>query len=383
MARTVPRIILPVVIITFVTGWLFGRVTWRDDVVPPPSSVTGSSSDPIDHILPAEFEPHDALLLSYIDEQEAHELMCDAIEAVHENIDIVMLVPDDYARRRIQELLSERDTPVSDLTFVNYGTNNAWVRDYGPLVVRSRSGRPVIVKTQYGVDYYPGKEFADQAPELLARELGISLINAPLVMENGNVLSNGAGLCATTRKLIAANAKYGYNEADLARKFRSYFGAGQVVLLDAIDGERNGHIDMFATFTGPDSIVVGQLPDYLTSGNARILDQNAARLAEVQTGFGPLKVHRIPMPVPDGKNWFTYTNVVYANGVLLVPHYDTVDRAIEEEALAVYRRLLPGWRIVSLDCSGWITNGGALHCAIMTVNRLPRKMQPVRGSATD
>ena len=47
------------------------------------------------------------------------------------------------------------------------------------------------------------------------------------------------------------------------------------------------------------------------------------------------------MPVPDGQNWFTYTNVVYANEVLLVPHYDTVDRAIEEEALAVYRRLLP------------------------------------------
>lgn len=372
MTRTVPKVLLPVLIVTFVAGWLFGRGSGpKPSTAPPVDSAIGVSV-PIERVLPGEFEPHDALLFSCIDEEPARELVADAIAAVHPEIDAVVLVPDSDMQDKFEQLLRERGTPLSEVTFVEFRTNNVWARDFGPLVVRSRTGRPEFVDTEYGVDYY-GKEFADHAPELLSRQLRIPMVSAPLVMENGNVLSNGAGLCLTTRKLLTANQRHGYGEADIARKFRTFFGAGEVVFLDAINGEPTGHVDMFATFTGPDSIVVGELPDNLTGGNARVLNQNASRLAEVQTTFGQLQVHRIPMPVPTDENWYSYTNVVYANGILLVPHYDDVDKAIEDEALAVYRRLLPDWKIISLDCSQCIAFGGALHCTIMTLNRLPRR----------
>lgn len=383
MVKTVPKILLPVLIVTFVAGWLFGRVSGPGGPVPPPTEPDVGASVAIDRVLPGEFESHDALLFSYIDEGPACELMANVIAAVHTEIDAVILVPDSSAQGRIEQLLKERDAPLSDVTFINFRTDNVWARDFGPLVVRSRSGRPEFVNTHYGAKDYPGKDFADRAPELLSRELQIPMVTAPLVMENGNILSNGAGVCVTTRKIVATNQLYGYSEADVARKFRSYFGAGQVMFLDAIEGEPTGHVDMFATFTGPNSIVVGQLPDNLTGGNAKVLDRNAARLSDVETAFGRMDVHRIPMPVPVGDSWFSYTNVVYANGILLVPHYDVVAAGVEDEVLAVYRQLLPDWKIVSFDCSQFIEHAGALHCTIMTLNRLPRRRKPLNADAVE
>jgi agmatine/peptidylarginine deiminase len=170
--------------------------------------------------------------------------------------------------------------------------------------------------------------------------------------------------------LLEKNRRAGYSKSHLTDTIERLFGARQVVYLEPLRGEPNGHIDWFATFTSSDTIVIG---DYRGTDpvNARLLDQHAERLAGLTTASGPLKVVRIPMP-PRGKLYFggTYTNVVFANGVLLVPSYPEASPELEREAFEVFRRLLPGWRVVGIECPKHIIRQGALHCAAANLYRV-------------
>ncbi len=87
---------------------------------------------------------------------------------------------------------------------------------------------------------------------------------------------------------------------------------------------------------------------------------------------GPLKVVRIPMPPRSDDHWRTYTNVFFANGLILAPAYGDLDPAGQRNAHAILQRHMPGWRVVGIEVSGLIANGGALHCISMNAPRLTR-----------
>jgi agmatine/peptidylarginine deiminase len=177
-------------------------------------------------------------------------------------------------------------------------------------------------------------------------------------------------LCLVSARLPDKNCQAGYPESHVTNTIKRLFGATQVVYLEPLDDEPTGHVDWFATFTSSDTIVIG---DYRGTDpvNARLLDEHAERLAGVTTANGPLKVVRIPMP-PRGEQYVggTYTNVVFANGVLLVPSYPEASAELEREAFDVFRRLLPDWRVVGIECPKHTGRHGGLHCAVANLYRV-------------
>ena len=60
------------------------------------------------------------------------------------------------------------------------------------------------------------------------------------------------------------------SETQIRRYFRDYLGCAQLILVHPMDGEGTGHIDMFATFTATDTVVVGQFNSHIDAVNARI-----------------------------------------------------------------------------------------------------------------
>jgi hypothetical protein len=78
------------------------------------------------------------------------------------------------------------------------------------------------------------------------------------------------------------------------------------------------------------------------------------------------------MPPSGPDVWRTYTNVVYANGTLLVPSYPGVTPHLENEALTTFQHLLPEWRIVPVDCNQLISLGGGVHCMTLNLSRVAR-----------
>jgi agmatine/peptidylarginine deiminase len=215
----------------------------------------------------------------------------------------------------------------------------------------------------------------------LAAVLGKRTVRAPITIHHGNLLSNGRGLCIATTRLIQENIGRGYDADDVAQILRKFYGAKEVVFLDRLRGEPTGHVDMFATFTSPDVVVIGKYSRESDPVNAAILDRNAERLAVVPAPCGPLDVVRVPMPPRMSSEigfWPTYTNVAYANGTLLVPVCPGRDPEGKTVALGLYRRLLPDWTIVGIDVSSILIRGGGIHCVTASLPDL----ENVPGAAT-
>jgi agmatine/peptidylarginine deiminase len=319
-------------------------------------------------VLPGEFERCDGLLLApdmESDEAERRALL-EVIAQASKHVQVYVLVQD----RAHQEALAQAIQGLAlqgDVRFLDAPFHSTWVRDYGPLVVKSFEGGYEMLDFDYAPGYHArDRQLDDWVPSAVAKALGFRLVSVPLSLEGGNVLSNGAGLCLTTTHLQSVNPDC--SERDVARVVRRFLGGQQLVILEPLVGEATGHVDMFCTFTAPDTVVVAQCDPADDADNAAVLNRNARVLSGVKTHCGPLKVVRVPMP-PRTKEqrWLTYTNVVYANGLLIVPSYRGAAKDLEEQALATYRRLLPGWKVVSVDATPLVSKLGSLHCAALNL----------------
>jgi len=346
-------------------------------------------------VIPAEFEQQQALLLAWekLPRYEAdmkyllpqRQVLADIIAASYKTVPVVVLVSDKESRQSARQALSERDVPLAEITFIDLPFDSLWARDYGPVCVRSTDGRIEWRHHQYemtakgwtDVDGTPIRRPQDAVVTgKLAHLTGTPSARVPLVLFGGGIASNGEGLLLVSSDIVNWNEdKYGYSEAEITRLLEEHYGARQVVYLDALREEPTGHLDFFATFVAADTVVIGHYPPDHDYQNAQLLNSHARRLAGIETSHGPLKVARITM-APHDSRFFggTYTNVVFANGSLLVPSYGIGQ---DLDAVETYQRLLPGWKIVPINCGALIIGEGAAHC--VTLN-LPRWPGPLRTS---
>ena len=314
--------------------------------------------------LPAEFERQQALLLACHELlSEVPELFAEIVRETAGYVTVVALVSDMEEYRLARAILARYRVRGNHVRYITCPHNTMWSRDYGPFVVRHRDGTSAVIDAEY--DFNRGND--DLVPSQLARRLQLPLVQVAMRIEGGNLLGNGRGLYIATEELLHVNSERGLTEAAAAEVLRGCFGATELVMLEPLVGEMTGHVDMFATFTSPHTVVVGSIDSQADPENAAILDRNAAKLADVRTPRGPLNVVRIPMGPHDDGVWRSYTNVIYANGLLLMPIYPGVDQAGQRQAMQTYARLLPGWRIVGLDVRALSELGGALHCISMNL----------------
>jgi agmatine/peptidylarginine deiminase len=333
-----------------------------------------------------EFEHQDTLLLAcargpatdnpYITlNGNAHEqevaVMCEIARLAQETMKVIILLPDQRTERRVEERLQQPSISDEAIRLIRLPVQSRWIRDCGPVGII----RPDRSLGLLDADFVDGIAnlipHEDRFPRLLAAQLQTPTTRVPLTLQHGNFLSNGRGLCVLTDRVIADNQSRGYDAADITQIIKAFYGATQVVFLEPLQGESTGHVDMFATFTSADTIVVGEYPAQIEPINASVLNRNAEKLKLLEVADRRLTVRRIPMPPPVHTNfgavfWPTYTNVVYANGVLLVPVYPGLDPAGATCALETYQQLLGEWTICPVNATSLIAQGGSLHC--LTVN---------------
>jgi agmatine deiminase len=365
------------VIERFAVGWDVGDAALsirQTDLVPPPAPRTNAAAAKnvgdgklhvLDCRLPGEFEHQRALLLACNDLlNTAPNLLVEIARHAAGKIDLVVLVSNVEDYDAAKRLLNANFIPLHSIRFAELSHDTMWARDYGPIIVRSTSGRDVVVDAGYDL----GRPNDDVVPTDFANLLNLPVVQMPLRLDGGNLVSNGDGLAITTQRLFEENGEI--EEQSVRALLRGTYGLKRVVVLEPLVGESTGHVDMFATFTSPDTVVIGQYDPAIDEENAAILDRNAEKLAQGRTANGPLRVVRVPMPNHDDGNWRTYTNVIFANGVLMVPTYAGTDRTKQRQALATYMKLLPGWKVVGVDASRIIESAGALHCITMNLGPL-------------
>lgn len=201
------------------------------------------------------------------------------------------------------------------------------------------------------------------------------MADVPIHVEGGMLLSNGKGIAIGSKAITAYNRDFGFSDQTIERELRRITGADQMLLVDTLIGEKTNHIDLFIAFTDANTVVVSQSEDR-NDPNAKILDRAAELLGTLKSGGKNLRVVRIPIPESDGQSFPSYTNVVFANGMLLVPSYaGEANREREAAVRDIYQRLLPGWQIQFIDCTRLRQRGGALHCLVSNLG--PSRFAPV------
>jgi agmatine/peptidylarginine deiminase len=315
--------------------------------------------------LPADFEPVEAILV--VGDRlgrEFPDVLRRLAAAVTTQARLRLLVADAPGRLAVERLLASVPVPRDRLDFVEVPTDTVWLRDFGPVFVTGTDGSRAAIDLEYSLR---NRHKDNAVASLVARAMGTPSVRLPVLLEGGNLLSNGQGLCVVTALAMNRNIGRGYDAAAVIDGLRKSLGIEQLVVLEPLWGDPTGHVDMFACFTAADTIVVGAYPASLDPTSARILDRNAAMLAKVRLGTGPLRVVRVPMPSHEDGVWRTYTNGIFANRLYLMPTYAGVDLPQQTAAMDVFRKLLPGWEVTGLDAGPLIKEGGALRCISVQV----------------
>jgi agmatine/peptidylarginine deiminase len=339
----------------------------------PAVATADDASDPLP--APGEFDDQSALLLGGTELIAFHpRIFRDVVAAAARNLPVICLVNSDDEAQLGRSVLRGVALPQGKVRFLTVPLNTMWVRDYGPLLVRRPDGGAVALDADYSpaanLEHRP---LDDAAPATIAKALAVPCSPLPLRLEGGNFLVNGEGLAVTTSSVLGANGDRAYDANAIRSILRRRLGVHDWVCLQPLEGEPTGHADMFVTLVAPDVAVVAQCPSAADAANAAILDKAARMLAGRATRRGPMQVHRIPLPPCRMGVWRSYNNVLFANGTLIVPTFADVDRRTEAAALAVYQKLLPGWKIVAVPADALAANEGLLHCVALN---LPAFLRP-------
>ena len=258
---------------------------------------------------------------------------------------------------------------VPDVAIHDIPTNDAWIRDHGPVFLSHSAGAPpALVDWGYNAwgGKYPPFDLDNRVPGQIAALTGRRRFEPGIILEPGAIDGNGRGtLLAAQRCLTHENRNPGLSTADLERYLADYLGARHVLWLDGelAGDDTDGHVDQLARFVGPTTVVAAVERDPADENYAPLAANHRRLRAMTDQDGRPLEVIALPMPRPiyfeKTRLPASYANFYIANGVVVVPQFD--DPA-DREAMAILARLFPGRQICGLPAADLVWGLGAYHC---------------------
>ncbi len=322
----------------------------------------------------ADFEPQRAILISVCELLPTHEkVFLQILDACNGHIEVGVLVNDKKQLIDTVRLLLKQNVEYSHVKFYHLDLDTIWLRDFGPRIAQLENG-----SVAFDFLYEGTRPRDEKMPKAWSDLTGERYHAVPWTMQGGNFLFNGRGVALTTERIFDDNHVRFKNplpgtDPEIERRemvineFRKECNLSQVVVLEALRNEATRHVDMFAAFVADDHVLISQLDRQGDPVNAALLDRNAERLRNVELDDGrKLKVTRIPTPPREGKYWSTFTNVIFANDLILLPAFSSDQNAYVERAVAVYKSVLPKHKVVVVDTSTLKKLEGSVHC--MSIN---------------
>ncbi|HZH81836.1 MAG TPA: agmatine deiminase family protein [Phototrophicaceae bacterium] len=332
--------------------------------------------------MPAEWEPHEATWLGW-----PHEVtdwpgkfavipwaFAEIVRHLSRVERVFLLVENREAQSRVRSILKKSGANLDAVDFFIVPTDRGWMRDSGPISVRSESGEVAFNNFKFnGWAKYPNHKkdaaVVAKANKTLKRRLWQPQHKGRrVVLEGGSIDVNGRGTLLTTEECLLSKVQErnpGFTKHDYADVFREYLGVTNVLWLKSgIAGDdTHGHVDDLTRFVNPTSVVTIVESDS-KDANFAPLQENLASLKTMKDQDGnPLNVETLPMPTPvyfdDFRLPASYANFYIANKLVLVPTFnDSNDRV----ALNTLARLFPDREIVGIPCRDLVLGLGTIHC---------------------
>jgi agmatine deiminase len=279
------------------------------------------------------------------------------------------------ANVRSRAILSDAGIDSASLHILPIPTDDVWIRDYGPISVRSAADHAIHRFLNWGYNAWGGKyppyDSDDAVPGKLSDLLNRPLHTPNMILEGGSIDTNGEGILLTTESvLLNPNRNPHFDREAIESRLMSELGQEQIIWLGSgLQGDdTDGHIDDLARFIDRDTIVATRCKDP-DDVNHATLEENLERLKAARTLSGvPFRIVELPMPdtrtsdpTVDGSDHVpsSYANFYIANGRLLMPAYDPRTDGLAVEILSGLR---PDLEVVPLDCRDLVWGQGSIHC---------------------
>jgi agmatine deiminase len=248
---------------------------------------------------------------------------------------------------------------------LEFGSDDSWARDAGPIFVKDGDGNDALVKfgfNSWGNRWHPYDQDA-LIPDRIARHFGVPLFSAPMILEGGSFFVDGEGTLITTEQcLLNPNRNPHMSREEIEQTLQDYLGVTKVIWLpfghslDTGPTGTDGHIDGVAQYIAPGKIFL----EYPSSPDSSEFDRSRANLAAVEAATDAagrkLEVQLFDPPI-DAE--VSYANHYLANGAVIVP----IDGgAGVDESLASLRDIYPDREIVGVPAAVVGTGGGGPHC---------------------
>ncbi len=241
--------------------------------------------------------------------------------------------------------------------------DDSWARDSGPVVVRAPDGSRVGVHFEFnawGAKQSPYDADAAFGSRVLDH-LGISCRRAPLVLEGGSVVGDGAGTVVTTERcLLHPNRNPSLDRADLEEALARWLGVHRVVWLpDALtdDWGTDGHVDNAVAFVASDRVLLQGCddpddPDHAVAAtNRRLLGEAGLEVVELEV-LPRVACFDEVVEVP-------YVNLAIVEGGVVVP---VTGHPADGDALAAIGACFPDREVVGVPAAVLAYGGGGVHC---------------------
>ena len=351
--------------------------------------------------MPAEWEPQSAVWLAWPHNRETWpghfeplpKFFAAWARVIAESTPVNILAASDVAGDAQRHVAG-----IDQVQLVDIPTNDSWIRDYGPSFVfdapagtetpsgteaasagasQPSGGNPslreiVAVSWKYNAwgGKYPPWDRDDAAARRIAQHIGVHCLDGGLCLEGGGLETDGRGRLLTTPTcLVTETRNPGWTSDEIAGRLNQMLGVTEIVWVDggSIQGDdTDGHIDQLARFVDPHNIVAATCEDAGDANHAP-LEDNFRQLKLWGSSTKPhVQIHRLPLPparfirgqrVPE-----SYSNfLMLGRERVLLPVFG--HRPTDDQAVGLFKDLLPHAEIVPIDCRDLVWGLGALHCA--------------------
>jgi agmatine deiminase len=339
--------------------------------------------------MPAEWAPHEATFIAFPHHRTDWPGKLSALpwtfaemaRVLTEGERVRVLVGDATERDRARKIFARAGVRMSEVEFVVSATNRSWTRDYAPLFVTSKKGKPrrkVAVNFRFdGWGRYRDHKHDDAAGELIARRYAKEQVFPTLaggkraVLEGGSIDVDGEGTLLTTEACLI-DSKFSRNKGlgheGTEQLICDNLGVDKVIWLpDGVAGDdTSGHVDDFARFVAPGRVVVCHEPNKKDENHAPLLRAQKALSVARDARGRKLEVIQLPMPSPVTYGGLrlpaSYANFYIGNAAVIVPVFND---AHDREALDVLSACFKDRKVVPIYARDLVLGLGTLHCSTM------------------
>ncbi|MGH2844096.1 MAG: agmatine deiminase family protein, partial [Solirubrobacteraceae bacterium] len=250
---------------------------------------------------------------------------------------------------------------------VELGIDDSWLRDSGPIyTVDDEGGRTAV---HFGFNAW-GERFSPSDRDariggLIAEHLGDPVVQAPLVLEGGSVIADGAGTILTTEQcLLNQNRNPTLSRERIEELLCEYLGAKRLLWLGrglVEDRDTDGHVDLIAVYSGARRALLQTVAE--GNPNFEHCQENLARLRAA--GVAVVEMPYLPYTEVAGQAVaVSYMNLYICNDAVIVP---VIGASSDAAALAIIAGEFPGREVVGVPGAVIAYGGGGPHCITQQV----------------